>query len=137
MKIKYIINKTNYNIKAMKIFMIKYKHNKNFKQYNIVKFITITYSGQCYLVEDIETKQRGWIMEYDLFEINSNNYNNIMYEYDKNIYQQYIPEDLYLYKNTIVKLLSNENNNYKVKYLEDYTEKNIDPEFLIQIKNLK
>lgn len=114
--------------------MVKY-NNENFKQYDIVKFITITNSGQCYLVEHIETKYRCWMMKSDLFEINSNNYDR-MYEYEKNIYQQYIPEDLYLYKNTIVKLLSNDNNNYKIKYLENSIEENIDPKLLIQIKNL-
>jgi len=48
-------------------YIIKYNFNK-LKQNTIVEYICCTYSGNCYLVEDINTKEREWIMYYNLEE---------------------------------------------------------------------
>lgn len=46
------------------------KHNSDvFDDNTIVKFITCSYSGDCYLVEEPKSTKREWIMYYDLYPI--------------------------------------------------------------------
>lgn len=49
----------------------KVKHNSSvFEPGTIVKYETCTYSGQCYLISDLNNNMnREWIMNYDLEEI--------------------------------------------------------------------
>ena len=54
------------------IFIIRYKTEK-FNPKQLVKYITCTYSGNCYLVADInDNNNREWIMYYDLYPVNKN-----------------------------------------------------------------
>jgi hypothetical protein len=51
------------------------KHNSNeFKDNTIVKFITCSYSGDCYLIEEPNSNKREWIMYYDLYPIDWDNH---------------------------------------------------------------
>ena len=61
------------------------KHNsKVFNDNTIVKFISCSYSGDCYLVEEINSNKREWIMYYDLYPLNWNNHKfNYKCFYDK------------------------------------------------------
>jgi hypothetical protein len=51
------------------IFMIKHDFHKTIKQYSQVKIITII-NNSC-LVEDINTKERLWVMSYDIYPIDN------------------------------------------------------------------
>lgn len=66
------------------LYLIKNDYNK-IKQYTLVKFITCTNSGQCYLVADIsDDKNREWIMYYDLYPIDKEKFNYYRYNYSYN-----------------------------------------------------
>ena len=48
-----------------------------FQPLTVVKFITCTYSGDCYLVADLNNDiKREWIMYYDLYPIDWKSKNN-------------------------------------------------------------
>ncbi len=50
-------------------FMVKYDRD-DFKALTLVKYETVTYSGDCYLVSDLkDTLKRKWIMYYDLYKL--------------------------------------------------------------------
>lgn len=51
------------------IFIIKQDYHKIIKQYAKVKIITII--NDCCLVEDIKSRQRLWIMKYEIYPINN------------------------------------------------------------------
>lgn len=69
-----------------RIYITKYDRNENFKKHILVKLITITDSGKCYLVESLDNEERHWIMYYDLYLLNSHKYH-----YNHNFYKE---EDL-------------------------------------------
>jgi len=45
-------------------------NEKELNKFTIVRFITCTYSGKCYLVEDIISNKSEWLMYYDLYPLN-------------------------------------------------------------------
>ena len=53
------------------LYIIKYnRENSPFNQYTVVKLITLSDSGKCYLVADLyEDNKREWIMYYDLYPV--------------------------------------------------------------------
>jgi len=52
------------------MYKVKYNNCENFKQNDIVKYCSCTYSGLCYLVADInDNSKREWIMNYELEKI--------------------------------------------------------------------
>jgi len=54
------------------LYIVKY-NSKVFEPETIVKMETCSDSGKCYLVSDInDTNKREWIMNYDLYPIDSN-----------------------------------------------------------------
>jgi len=50
-------------------------NNKKLNKYTIVKYITCSYSGNCYLVEDILSNNKEWLMYYDLYPLDWNSHN--------------------------------------------------------------
>jgi hypothetical protein len=68
-------------------FLVK-RDTHNFKGLTLVKYEAITYSGNCYLVSNVnDTLNREWLMYYDLYKLvdkKDNNYHNWYYneEYD-------------------------------------------------------
>jgi len=50
----------------------------------LVRYITCTYSGECYLVEELNGSNRAWIMKYDLYAVDKNNND---YKYSENFQQ--------------------------------------------------
>lgn len=53
-------------------YIVKY-NSTVFKPNTIVKYITCTYSGQCYLIADLdEPLKREWIMNYSLYPFDKN-----------------------------------------------------------------
>jgi len=52
------------------------KHNSTvFEPNTVVKYITCTYSGNCYLIADLnEPLKREWIMKYSLYPIEKNEF---------------------------------------------------------------
>lgn len=70
------------------------KHNfkdKIIPQYSLVKYLTCI--NRCCLVEDIITKKREWLMDYDIYPIKDHDRYGT-WEYYKN-YQDLIPENYY------------------------------------------
>ena len=61
------------------------KHNsKVFDDNTIVKCITCSDSGKCYLIEGINSDKREWIMYYDLYPVDwNNNRYNYKWFYDR------------------------------------------------------
>lgn len=54
-----------------KLYKVKYDNSEVFKKDQILKYISCTYSGKCYLMADInDNLKREWLMYYDLEEIN-------------------------------------------------------------------
>jgi len=50
---------------------------------SLVKFESITYSGDCYLVSDInDNSKREWVMYYDLYKLIGKNENNYRWMYN-------------------------------------------------------
>jgi len=66
------------------LYIVKY-NSKVFEPETIVKMETCSDSGKCYLVSDInDTNKREWIMNYDLYPIDSNNnFNYYQEKFDK------------------------------------------------------
>jgi len=53
-----------------------------------MKYENISDSGNCYLVSDVKTNERYWLMYYDLYKLVENNNNtkwNYNEEYDKEL----------------------------------------------------
>jgi len=111
----------------------KYIIDENFKKYTIVELVTVI--NNCYLVENIVTKNRKWIMNYYLYLLNNNiNSDNYKKEILKNV-----PDKFYKTKDHeyIVELLEIVNNDiYKVKYLENNKIENISKYDLIKINDI-
>lgn len=63
----------------MRYFMLKYDfYQENIKQYATVELITII-NDAC-LIEDIDTKNREWVMKYDIYPLTDHdNYGNWSY----------------------------------------------------------
>lgn len=63
-------------------FMVKYNffEDKNIPQYAKVKIISII--NMACLIEDINTKQRLWVMQYDIYPLNNNDISGY-WEYSK------------------------------------------------------
>ena len=54
-------------------FVLKYNfYEKDIKQYSKVKVITII--NNSYLIEDIKTKKRAWVMRYDIYPLTNHDY---------------------------------------------------------------
>jgi len=55
----------------------------------LMKFETISNSGDCYLVSDVKTNERKWLMYYDLYKLIGKNEKSIRWyyieEYDKEL----------------------------------------------------
>lgn len=71
----------------MTYFLIKYDR-EDFKALTLVKYESITNSGDCYLVSDLnDNNKRKWFMYYDLYKlIDENDINQRWYyneKYDK------------------------------------------------------
>lgn len=66
------------------IYLIKYG-TVVFKKETLVKYIACTYSGNCYLVADLnDNLKREWVMYYDLYPVDWMNRNNSnRYYYDQ------------------------------------------------------
>ncbi len=67
-------------------FLVK-RDTHNFKGLTLVKYEAITYSGNCYLVSNVnDTYNREWLMYYDLYKLvdKKDNYSQWYYneEYD-------------------------------------------------------
>lgn len=62
----------------------------NFVKDTLVRYISCTYSGDCYLVADLKNdKKREWIMYYDLYPVDWIGRNNsYRYYYDENTQQK-------------------------------------------------
>jgi len=43
--------------------------NETFQLGAVVQFVTCSYSGNCYLLEDIHSKERSWMMKYSVKQI--------------------------------------------------------------------
>ena len=54
------------------MFLMKYNFYNNIKQYSKVKIITLI--NKCYLVEDCITKNREWVMRYDIYPFDNHDY---------------------------------------------------------------
>jgi len=67
-----------------KLYIVTCYDSKQFKTYSIVKYITCSNSGKCYLVEEIKSKNREWLMYYDIYPIESN-IHNYSYKWFRNI----------------------------------------------------
>lgn len=71
----------------MSYFLIK-RNTEFFKELTLVKYEVSSYSGNCYLVSDLnDTYKREWIIHYDLYKlIDKNDTNEFCYYneyYDK------------------------------------------------------
>lgn len=52
------------------IFMMKHKfYEKTIPQYSKVRIITVI--NKTYLVEDLKTNNREWVMEYEIYPLNN------------------------------------------------------------------
>jgi hypothetical protein len=121
-----------------KYFVVKYDRN-NFPSRTIVKFIANTYHG-CNLVENIDNKERIWLMTYDLYPIIDHD-NFLDWSYNKD-FQSLIPSEYYIVKNNnknekVVKLLNNTNEvNCVVLDLESNQKIILDKNILIKANQL-
>jgi len=57
------------NIGDFKRFYIVSSVNSKFAKYSVVEFITCSYSGKCYLIEDVLSGDREWTMYYNVYPI--------------------------------------------------------------------
>ena len=65
------------------IYLVKYG-TKKFEKETLVKFITCSNSGNCYLVTDLKDDSKGeWVMYYDLYPVDWKNWNCRYYYDDK------------------------------------------------------
>jgi len=70
-----------YEIIKMNYFLCK-------SNLSLMKYENISDSGNCYLVSDVKTNERYWLMYYDLYKLVENNNNtkwNYNEEYDKEL----------------------------------------------------
>ena len=115
-----------------KYFIIKYDYhnNNNFSSGTIVKHCANTLN-KCNLVENINTGNRIWLMNYDIYPIIDHNY-SFEWSYN-NKFQKMIPSEYYIIKNNnkVVKLLNNNLNNKCIVSDLDNNE-----EMIINIDNL-
>lgn len=51
---------------------------------SLVKYENISNSGNCYLVSDIKTNKREWIMYYDLYKLVEKKERNYKWLFDEN-----------------------------------------------------
>lgn len=65
-----------------KLYLVKY-NSKEFEKNTLVKYITCTYSGKCYLVENLDKTKREWLMDYNLYPAKHDKLNN-NFDYDEN-----------------------------------------------------
>ena len=68
-------NTQELNIKNMEDIYIVKHNSKIFEPNTLVKFITCSDSGKCYLVEEINSDKREWVMYYDLYPVDFNKHN--------------------------------------------------------------
>lgn len=111
-----------------KYFVIKYNHHTQFPSGTIVKLCANTFNNSN-LVEKINTDERIWLMDYDIYPIvNHDNY----FDWSYNInYQQLIPSDYYIYNNNqIAKLLNSNSDKWIVLDLDTNKEIQINKNFL-------
>ena len=67
----------------MSYFMLKYDRD-NFDALSLVKFESITNSGECYLVSDLkDNNNRKWLMYYDLYKLIYKNDSCQKWEYNE------------------------------------------------------
>lgn len=71
-----------------KYYIIKHNSDK-FEPETIVHFENCTYSGNCYLISDLNnTYNREWIMYYDLYPVDINKvYNNYKWYYNEKFHK--------------------------------------------------
>lgn len=63
--------------------MIKYDREQ-FKALTLVKYEAVTYSGDCYLVSDInDSNNRKWLMYYDLYKLIDKKDKNQRWDYNE------------------------------------------------------
>lgn len=119
-----------------KYFIVKYNNNNNFLSGTIVKHCANTYNN-CHLVEKINTNERIWLMNYEIYPIADHNIFN-EWSYDNN-FQKMIPSEYYIIinNNKVVKLLNINNNKYNVLDLYNNEKIIIDKEHLIKANEYK
>lgn len=68
----------------MSYFLVK--HNSvEFNDLTLVKKESVSYSGNCYLVSDLnDNYKREWIMYYDLYKMINKNEETCLWNYDEN-----------------------------------------------------
>ena len=66
----------------MQDYFILTNSNKKFKQGTLVKFVTII--NEACLVENVNTKEREWIMRYDIYPLENHDFSML-----KTIYSHY------------------------------------------------
>lgn len=56
---------------SKELYLIKYDRDESeFNKFDVVELITVTDSGNCYLVADINNSlKREWIMNYELYPV--------------------------------------------------------------------
>ena len=72
-----------------KIYMIKNK-TKSFTPETLVRFVTCSYSGNCYLVENLkDDEQREWIMYWDIFPLDwTHRVKGVRFYFDEVVYNK-------------------------------------------------
>lgn len=129
----YFIIKNNYNNWLIgTIVKLNTNINTNIDVYTNVDPETNTYDTY-YLVENINTGEKIWLINYDLYPIINHNI-NLHWSFDIN-YQKLISSNLYIIKNNkkVVKLLEiNDDNNCIVLDLDNNKEIEINQNHLIQ-----
>lgn len=132
---KYFIIKNNYN-KWITGTVVKLNTNINtdIDVYTNVDTETDTYD-KYYLVENINTGEKIWLINYNLYPIINHDI-NLHWEFDIN-YQKLISSNLYIIKNNrkVVKLLELNEDNCTVLDLDDNKEVNIKQDLLVKANN--
>jgi len=61
---------------SKELYLIKFdRDEREFNKFDVVELITVTDSGNCYLVADINNPlKREWIMNYDLYPVFDSNF---------------------------------------------------------------
>jgi hypothetical protein len=68
----------------MSYYLLKYK-KENFDALSLVKFESISNSGECYLVSDLKDNyNRIWLMYYDLYKLIGKNEECFKWQYNEN-----------------------------------------------------
>jgi hypothetical protein len=73
----------------MQDYFILTNSNKKFKQGTLVKFVTII--NEACLVENVNTKEREWIMRYDIYPLENHDFSGF-WKYHET-YQNMIPKE--------------------------------------------